>query len=351
MKRPFAFRPKNCRPGLALTFFLGALAMGAHGPKAQDLEQLGPPSASFIYENAQYVVIEGAAYEIDGVTGNPRFVLQLYDPAYIGENYLERGGKMFRRLPGSDETVPVLEDFSDGFENAASLLDLIGLERGWTSLTLQSQAAPTVADYVDLRQEILKGQADFADNRIEPSPLMSFSGTQSLRAYTPVSRGSVPLTKASLDTELLYFAKGDHFWFSAMFFIEEGTPTSLVDLEADYIFSGPGMRLMVSPELVPRLELKWADKPTYRLNRDIPATLPVGRWFKVDLHFFLSDTSEGVAEMWLDDQLIISASGQTLPMADTVLTRLELGITANPKDRPALVYVDQVSFSGTAPSG
>ncbi len=63
----------------------------------------------------------------------------------------------------------------------------------------------------------------------------------------------------------------------------------------------------------------------------------------------LSHTQEGVAELWLDGELVIRANGQTLPMSDTVLTRLGVGITANPRDVGALLYVDEVVFSDNEP--
>lgn len=332
---------------LALIFFQS----GVYGQTDQkNTEQLiSSASAEFTFENRNYVIVDGSAYEIDEESGRSRFVTQLYEPGYILKNYREQDGVVYRIVPDSSQSYPVITGFFEGFEGANELSDLIGIERGWTSLTLLSAAAPTVADYVALRQKILRGQLDFIDNRIEPSIERPYQGLASLRAFAPVSPGPVTLTKASLSTELLYFDKGDDFWFSAMFYIENGMPTSLVDLEADYITNGPGMRLMVSPEGKPRLELKWADKPTYRLNMGVSAKLPVGEWFRIDMHFMLSDTQEGLAELWLDGELIISANGQTLPMSDTVLTRLEVGITANRRDVAALLYIDELAFSNTGP--
>ncbi len=339
-------------PGVFFVFvfvFFGAFFAATAHAQGQQNSQIPTPSASFTYDNIQYVVVDGAVYKIDGVSGDRQFFVKLYDTEYLQNNYTEIDGVIYRLVPDTGEKIPTRARFFDGFENASSLKDLIGLERGWTSLTLQSAGAPTVGEYVALRQKILRGETDFIDNRIEPSPLRPFVGNSSLRAFAPAATGPVPLTKASLESELLYFERGDDFWFSAMFYIESGTPTSLVDIEAGYILNGPGMRLMVSENMVPRLELKWGDKPTYRPNLGIAAKLPLGKWFKIDMHFFLSDDNSGVAKLWLDDELVISANGQTLPMPDTVLTRLQIGITANSPDENTLVYVDQVAFSKTAP--
>jgi hypothetical protein len=71
-------------------------------------------------------------------------------------------------------------------------------------------------------------------------------------------------SKASLETGLAYFVRGDDFWYSAWYFIVGGQPLGLVDLESTYIDEGPGPRVLLSETGAPRVELKWADKPTYR---------------------------------------------------------------------------------------
>lgn len=326
----------------ALFLFLSAIGFGTNinisASFAQDVQ-------NFNYQSKPYQVIDGVAYQINKKTGKRKFLMQLYDPAFLVDNFIKKNGIWHRIQISSGKIFPIKTYLSEGFENASDINDLVGEQYNWTTFTLQSQATPTIKDYVSLRRNIIKNGADFLDNRVEPSSLRAKSGKQSLRLLSVKPSRNMPLTKASLGTELVRFEKGDNFWFSGWFFIEQGTPTSLIDIEAGYIKNGPGMRLMVSPDLVPRLELKWADKPTYRLNQNIKAQLPIGKWFNLRLHFFLSEKSNGTAKLWLNNRLIISASGQTLPLVNTVLDRLEVGITASPPGMDSIVYVDDIIVS------
>jgi len=142
--------------------------------------------------------------------------------------------------------------------------------------------------------------------------------------------------KASLETELLHFTKGDDVWFSGWFLIRAGHPLTLMDLESTWIAEGPGPRLIIEHGCL-AVELKWADKPLYRQPESRRLPVPRGKWFRLRVHYVLSEAEDGVIEVWQDDQRIISAAGRNLPLADAILNRLEIGITATQEQATVLV--------------
>jgi hypothetical protein len=117
-------------------------------------------------------------------------------------------------------------------------------------------------------------------------------------------------------------------------------PFGIADFEASYIESGPGLRIVLD-DGVPRVELKWASKPSFHAIQSVK--MPVGRWAKVQLSAKLSDQQDGAVSLWIDGRLVISGKGQTLPLPDTVYDRMEIGITAN-NGPPTTVYVDDVKL-------
>jgi hypothetical protein len=154
--------------------------------------------------------------------------------------------------------------------------------------------------------------------------------------------GSLDVSKASLECELLYLHKGDHFWFSGWFNITKGSPTGILDLESGYLRDYPGLRILLSETLQPRVELKFANKPTYVANSSVK--LPRNQWVQIRMHAYLTDGPDGRVELWVDGQQVISASGQTLPLPDTIYDRLEVGISANTTGSVAEVFVDDLKF-------
>lgn len=320
--------------------FLALLALGA-------IPFLGaePPATRKVIEGRTFVFRKGNAYEI--VQGREKFFKTLYDPAFVHRRYRNRGGRVFA-LSDDGREFPVLRTFADGFEGAASLRDLIGPHRGWSGFTLQSPRARTVPDYVALRNRILSGASDFLDNRVEPSTVRPHAGRASLYLYSAAPTRSMICSKASLETGLAYFVRGDDFWYSAWYFIVEGQPLGLVDLECTYMDEGPGPRVLLSETGEPRVELKWADKPTYRAPRGI--AVPRGQWFHLRVHYRLMDDDQGIVQLWLNDDKIIDVRGQTLPLPDTVLDRVEVGLTASPPGAPSALFLDDVAFGDKPPA-
>lgn len=313
-------------------------------------EEIQPPEdapveAAATIEGKQYELIQGAVYEVDPKSGRRKFAKRLYKPGFYEENYQTIDGTIYRINTGGGKKFAVRKSISDGFEKAKTLHDLIGPEYEWTSLTLMGPRSPTVPDFVKLRQRILSRQSGFLDNRIEPTAERSHNGKQALRLYAVPPSQKMQLTKASLDSEILHFIKGDHFWFSGWFFLEQGRPTSIMDLECSYIEHSPGMRILFTEEMRPYLELKWMAKPTYKPRQSTNVVFPRSRWVHVKVHLLLSVEDDGEAELWLDGQKVIEGKGQTLPIPGAVYDRLQVGITANPKGTTTVLYVDDVTVS------
>jgi len=317
-------------------------------------ENVQAPAGSPVVATAKidgklYEVIHGVAYEVDLDSGSRTFAKRLYDPDFYETNYQTIDGTVYRVNTGDGKMYAVRTSLSDDFENATTVHDLIGIEREWTSLTLQGPGAPTVPDYVKLRQQILKREGDFLDNRVEPSAERAHRGKKSLRVYAVPASRKMPLTKSSLDTELLHFVKGDHFWFSGWFFLEQGRPTTIVDLECSFVDQGPGMRVLFTEQLRPYMELKWMDKPTFKPQKNSDVVFPRSRWVHVKVHWYLSEREDGVAQLWFDGKKVIDEQGQTLPFDGVVYDRLEIGISANPKGTTTVLFVDDVTVSETSP--
>jgi hypothetical protein len=327
----------------AATALLGAVVLGLGlcatwgASRTDTLVAADYPTAPQItYQGKSYRIIRGAAYESRGRT--LAFLRQIYDPDFYAKSYRVEGGVVYR-VADDGHRYPVLGAIDEDFERATGLRDLIGPTQQWHSITLQSPRAPSVASYVKLRERILAGSGTFEDNRLEISTLRAHGGTRSLRAYAVAPDSGSYVSKASLECELAYFVKGDDIWFSGWFYFAQGRPVGILDLESSFMDEYPGLRILLDENFQPRVELKWAGKPTYPSATG--TTLPQGRWVRVRLHTFLSEASDGRVEMWVDDRQVVDARGQTLPLADSVYDRVEIGITAN-TGAPAEVFVDDI---------
>ena len=271
-----------------------------------------------------------------------------YDPAFYEKHYEVENGVTYVRDIDNGERYPVLRSLSDGFENANTIRDLVGFQRGWTQFTLLSPEAPTVSDFNNLSHLILKGEGDFLDNRIEPSSEHAHSGTGSLKALAVAPVGGKCCTKASLHTLLLHFVKGDHVWFSAWYFIEEaGDFITLMDLESTYVRGWPGMRIRLHKEYLQFELAKWEPKAVYRQPEGEEIPFPMGEWVLIEAHLLLSEDNDGVIQLWQNNELIIDRLGQTLPFAGTLYDSLEIGISAySHGPGTAILYVDDLLITG-----
>jgi len=221
---------------------------------------------------------------------------------------------------------------------------VVGEKPGWTTFTLQSPRAPKVADYNALRKQILKG-GDFLDNRIDVDSQVVHSGKRSLKFSCVAASAGMVCAKSSMASELVHFKKGDDLWFAAWYYVEAGMPQTLVDFESTFIDESPGPRLFLKGEGHAAVELKWAAKPTYRQKAPVPLKMPLRQWVRFRIHLKLMENSDGLVEVWQNGAKILDARGQTLPLADTILNRVEVGISANGHDHATTMYVDDVVLS------
>lgn len=272
-----------------------------------------------------------------------------YDEDFYEQSFVVEDGVIYR-LDDDGQRYPVLRRFADDFEDAAGIEDLIGIERGWTSFTLQSPEAPAVSDYVDLAQRILNGESGFLDNRVEPSSDRAHSGAQSLKAVSVAPGSGMCCTKASLDTGLLYFTRGDEVRFSAWYYLEQPVEyVTLMDLESTFVRGQPGMRIRLHRGLLEFELAKWEPNQVYRQPEANRIAFPTGRWVLIEARLTLSEGPDGVIQLFQNGALVIDRRGQTLPFAEAVYDSLEVGLSAyTGGPQPAILYVDDLAISAGA---
>ena len=297
--------------------------------------------------NETFFSIDGKAYKLrDGdvyehKNGSYVFWKNLYPKDFVQKTWKTENGILYV-YSGQGDRYTVRRDFTDGFENVREgvrgLLDLINEERQWTFATLMSPATPDVGQGVALEKKVLGG-GDYVDARVEPSAIKAHTGKQSLHMLTPKS--GMEQEKASIETSFAHFVKGDEYWYSGWYYLEKGRPNTLMDLETTYIDGSPGFRLFLNENLQPGMELKWAEKPLYFSK----VSLPTQKWVHLKLHLTLTDTHDGVAELWMDGEKILEKKMQTVPFADIVLDRVELGLSSTKGNVDTELYMDDIQFS------
>jgi hypothetical protein len=299
------------------------------------------------HEGNTYKLIGGDLYKVTDSTDRLVFVDRIYDKDFREKNYATVEGRVYRIDTNSGKMYPTRRHFADGFEGADQTADLIGIDRGWTTFTLQSPLAPSVPKYNQLRNRILRDGADFLDNRVEPSSEVVHSGDKALKCYSMPPSPKMTTAKASLSTTLLHFTRGDDVWFSGWYYVAEGgMPFTIMDLECTHFKEHPGMRIMVGQDGYVRLELKWAMKPMYRQPREKRVLFPTGRWVHLKSRLKLSEAADGVVQLWQDGVKLIDEHGQTLPLAKAIYDSLEIGISAHSfGPDAATLFVDDIVIS------
>jgi len=310
-----------------------------------------------------YVLVNGDFYKDHG-GGSYSFIQKYYDPDFYEKNYSTEGDAIYLCTAEDPKTrIRIRNEFKDDFESYETVRDLMitsknvadkvvvndgvslydpdQLPTRWSSLTLQSPTASKVKDLVARRKSILESGGDFQDNRVEPSAERAHSGSQSVRFFSVAKSRSMVCCKSSMSNGMLHFVKGDDFWFSGWFYFEKGMPTTIMDLESTWLDKHSGIRIHFSEHGCPAIELKAFDKPIWR-NRE--RSIPRNKWVHVKVHFLL-DEKDGKLEFWIDDELVVEGTGQTLPLADAVYDSLELGISATNEE--TILFMDDIQVSKT----
>lgn len=228
-------------------------------------------------------------------------------------------------IPADLSNLPTFTSFYDGFENAMTFTDIFreDLSR-WHNAELIPPETNTMG--------------------LDPS---YFTGQNRLKCYTAPTINPT-ISKAQIWKELLHFTKGDHVWYSSRFFIETVASVVdlyLMDLEDSQSAGSQGRRIYVGGDGAFRTDGKDLAGPVYHQTPGQEIAVPIGRYFTLQYHIFLSEGDDGLFEIWQDGVKIIEAHGQNLPTPTTVYDRLQTGITANASlVYPQTVYMDYLCF-------
>jgi len=320
----------------ALTVSGLALVGGCDGTMSGQRPAVESPAAlTFEEEGETYVVADGDVAKVTR-SGQRQFMVRLYDPEFFAKNYEVEGTDVFRKDPDSGRLYPVSTSFREGFEGVDSTEALFALDR-WHQSTADPKRAGKDQDYYNL------------GNRISLSREVVHEGRTALRLDAMPSSKTV--SKASLSKGNMYFKKGDNVGFSGWFYIEntpsvyDGGGVTLFDLESTFLTGSPGMRVIFRINDSLAFELKFP-KTQFRQERGSEVPFPTGRWVKVETQMLLSDET-GRVRIWQDGRLVLDQNGRTLPLADTIYDRFEVGLSGLTQGAKykKVVYLDDVAIS------
>jgi hypothetical protein len=306
-----------------------------------------------MFEGNRHVLTDdGNVFRVVAESSRWTWVDKVFDALEIQRDYQLEQGIQYRVDSDTGNRFATVQEINEGFEalpdHENGLRGLIGIERKWSEFTLQSSRAPEVSDYVALRTRILKGDGRFLDARVEPSSEEAHSGLTSLRCFCPAKTQGMICSKASLGSGLVYFVASDDLWYEAWYLVRSDSfPFTLVDFEVSHVKSSPGIRLMLfgEGEVEVGMELKSIEKRTYRQPEHSRVAFPKNRWVKITCHIRLDDEN-GIVQVSQDDQIVVEATGPTLPFSKAIVNSLEVGISAHTRDdQPSLLFVDDLRLS------
>jgi translation initiation factor IF-1 len=183
--------------------------------------------------------------------------------------------------------------------------------------------------------------------------IQTHSGNQSIQFFAAASNEN-EVSKSSISKQKMAFYEGDIVHVEMWYYIE-GTASAdwlfLFDIEEQAaIGAGPGIRLaMVEDELV--VEHKYFN-PNIFQTEGSEKKVPRNEWFKITFEAELSQKEKGYIKVWQNDTLIIEQQKwRTLPKdalyfqqgTKGMYSSIEFGLTANSKDNPMIIYLDDVS--------
>ena len=238
--------------------------------------------------------------------------------------------------------------FSDSFENAATFMDLFPPDGSrWTNFGRTMDG-----NVLDLTRSTVH------------------SGSQALICFALPYDG-VTASKAYISRSFFSFSEGSEVWTEIWVFFADGPrPVDVFfwDLEAPAtctsadtcpeegsgdVCGSPGRRLYIpKPGLAVASDLgKWCVGEEFRQEPGSERVVPLGRWVRFRVYLRLSPETDGEMRVWQDEDLIIDALGITLPRADSIYERLQVGITANGDRFSAhTLFLDDVSVWDAAPA-
>ena len=290
-----------------------------------------------------HIYDDGKAYQVEN--GNCLFEAQYFDPDFYEQTYIDTDSGTFVKVD-NDTIFKPIRAFEETFEGYQSALDLIRTDLSqehlvFSNFTLQSPATPEVDDYNDLKNCILAANCDFIDNRFELAQDPVDANNSVLKFYSLDPTQEMVTAKCSMTSDLVMFKAGDDLWFEAKYYLESGIPTTLVDFESSHFLGYPGPRIIFRNDQV-AVENKFLDKLEFVQNPGNSLDFPINEWVKIKVHLNF-DTSQGVIQVWQDDQLIIDAIGQNIPLDNWIMNALEIGISATSQE--TTIYMDDVRLS------
>lgn len=289
-----------------------------------------------LYDNgAAYLVTDDACSFADQLF-TAGFLENTYSFTDSGVYYLTEEGP-FPTLTEIMETFETYDDFTDMF--AMSIADTGKI---WNHFTCQSPVFPDIEAYNALRDCVLAGTCDFVDNRIDLSPDPVAPANTTLKFTSVAPTEDMITCKASFTSYLPFFQKGDHLWYEARYFVESGMPFSIVDFENALFEGHPGPRVVLRGGAL-AFENKFGEKIGY--EQGSPVLMPLGEWFTVKVHLYLSDGMDGQLQLWQNGSLLIDATGVNIFTYNSVQNALEVGISAT--DLGAVMYVDDIRLSAS----
>lgn len=305
------------------------------------LEKFTTPNGESVY-----IYEDGKAYSENN--GLCNFILQYFDPNFLQNNYVTNTSETFLII-GNGEFSPTKNNFIEDFENYTTFKDLFIMSVSdtnlyWNTFTVQSPAAPEVSDYVALRNCILESTCTFIDNKIELVTDPTDASNMILKFTSVAPTAEMVTSKSSISSTINYFEKGSEVWFQADFYIESGTPFSLVDFENSYFDQHPGPRVVIRDN-----KIEFENKFGAKLNIDNTSGIAISQnqWFTLKVHLKYSNETDGIIELWQDGIPIISATGINLPTSNSIQNILEIGVSASSTGSVLLLdnmRISEISF-------
>lgn len=287
-----------------------------------------------VYNNGEAYIIEDGVCEFGAQFFTPGF-----EDVYVrNENgvFIDVDGVLFKAFRNFTEDF---EELADDFDFLIS--DISPTDRLFDGFTMQSPSAKTVEEYVQLRQCILNETCDFIDNRFDLVPDPVDADNAVLKFYSIAPSTDMVTAKSSIVSSLLFFEKGDDFWFEGNFYLEGDYPTTIADFESSYFEGSLGPRIFFDNDVL-FVENKFGPKLKFEQAEGSKISFPKNQWVTLKIHLKYDEVN-GEIELWQDDQLIIDATGPNMPVDFWIQDRLEIGITATAAE--TTLYVDDVRIS------
>jgi len=206
--------------------------------------------------------------------------------------------------------------FSDGFENAATVQDLLAGDR-WSYIQQENRGTE-----IDL----------------STSPV--HSGSQSIRFFG--HRPGRVLTKSDIAKSGIVFLTGQTLEVEAWFYFEDvADPNNitLIDTECGSC-NGAGARVFVVDGF-PQIER--GELGPYGTFRQRYVRAPMQQWFSLRYRLRLGQGPQGHAWLWINGTKVIDRAGTT-SLPGGLVDNTQVGLTANASTADAELFVDDVTI-------